>query len=52
MDPNGTVNLRGYSEVQDYFIRHGVLPQTVDLAQVFDPSFAEYAAAQLGPYPQ
>jgi NitT/TauT family transport system substrate-binding protein len=50
MDPNGTFSLNGYDEVQRYFVSHGVLPQAIDIAQIVDNSFVEYAAQQLGPY--
>jgi ABC-type nitrate/sulfonate/bicarbonate transport system substrate-binding protein len=50
IDPDGVFGLNGYQEVQEYFVRHGTLPQTVDLTQLLDPSFAQYAAQQLGPY--
>jgi NitT/TauT family transport system substrate-binding protein len=50
INPDGVFGLNGYQEVQDYFLRHGVLPQPVDLTQLVDTSFAQWAAAQLGPY--
>jgi NitT/TauT family transport system substrate-binding protein len=50
INPDGTFGLNGYQEVQEYFVRHGLLPQTVDLTQLVDNSFAQWAAAQLGPY--
>ncbi|HLH26984.1 MAG TPA: ABC transporter substrate-binding protein [Chloroflexota bacterium] len=50
MDPDGAFNTLDYDRVQDYYLRNGVIPQTVDLSQLVDNSFAEYAAQQLGPY--
>jgi NitT/TauT family transport system substrate-binding protein len=50
MNPDGVFSLLGYPEVQDYYIRHGVLPQLVDFNRLVDNSFADYAVAQLGPY--
>jgi NitT/TauT family transport system substrate-binding protein len=50
MNPDGAFNTLAYDQVQEYFIRHGVVPQAVDLSQMVDNSFAEYAAQQLGPY--
>jgi NitT/TauT family transport system substrate-binding protein len=50
MDPDGAFNTLGYQQVQEYYVRHGVVPQTVDISQLVDNSFAEYAAQQLGPY--
>jgi NitT/TauT family transport system substrate-binding protein len=50
MNPDGAFNTMAYHEVQEYFVRHGVLPRVVDISQMVDNSFAEYAAQQLGPY--
>lgn len=50
MNPDGAFNTDGYTDVQQYFIRHGVQSQFVDMAQMVDNSFANYAAQQLGPY--
>ena len=50
MNPDGAFNTLAYDQVQEYYVRHGVVPQTVDLSQLVDNSFAEYAAQQLGPY--
>jgi ABC-type nitrate/sulfonate/bicarbonate transport system substrate-binding protein len=48
--PDGYFNTNAYDQVQDYFIRHGTLSQPVDLDQLVDHSFVEYARQQLGPY--
>jgi hypothetical protein len=50
MNPDGAFNTQAYDQVQQYYVRHGVVPQTIDMSQVVDNSFAEYAAQQLGPY--
>jgi NitT/TauT family transport system substrate-binding protein len=50
INPNGRFTYEGYDAVQDYFIRHGVQPARVDMAQMVDHAFADWAAAQLGPY--
>jgi NitT/TauT family transport system substrate-binding protein len=50
MNPDGAFNTLAYDQVQEYYVRHGVVPQTIDLLQMVDNSFAEYAAQQLGPY--
>jgi len=50
MDPNGTFGTHGLQEIQEYYVRHGILPQTVDINQIVDRSFAQWAAEQLGPY--
>ncbi|HEY7064917.1 MAG TPA: ABC transporter substrate-binding protein [Chloroflexota bacterium] len=50
MNPDGAFNTLAYQQVQEYYVRHGVVPQTIDMSQIVDNSFAEYAAQQLGPY--
>jgi NitT/TauT family transport system substrate-binding protein len=50
MNPDGAFSTYAYDEVQQYFVRHGVQPQIVDMTQIVDNSFADYAAQQLGPY--
>jgi NitT/TauT family transport system substrate-binding protein len=50
MNPDGAFSLLAYPEVLDYYVRHGVLSQPVDFNRLVDNSFADYAAAQLGPY--
>ena len=50
MNPDGAFNTLAYEQVQEYYVRHGVIPQPIDLSQMVDNSFAEYAAQQLGPY--
>ena len=47
-DPNGAVDLRVLAEMQDYFVKDGTLQQALDVTQVVDPSYAEYAAQRLG----
>jgi NitT/TauT family transport system substrate-binding protein len=50
INPDGEFSTFGYAEIQDYFVRHGVQPRTVDINQIVDNSFAQWAAQQLGPY--
>ncbi len=50
MNPDGAFNTQHYQQVAEYFVRHGVVSQYVDVTQMVDNSFAEYAAQQLGPY--
>ena len=50
INPNGRFTYEGYDAVQDYFIRHGVQPGRVDMSQMVDNAFADWAAEQLGPY--
>jgi NitT/TauT family transport system substrate-binding protein len=48
MDPNGVMDATVMNEIQDYFVRYGSQQQKVDLSQVIDPSYAEYAVSRLG----
>jgi NitT/TauT family transport system substrate-binding protein len=50
LNPDGAFSTHAYDDVQRYFLRHGVQPQMVDMTQIVDNSFADYAAQQLGPY--
>jgi NitT/TauT family transport system substrate-binding protein len=50
MNPDGAFSTYAYEDVQRYFIQHGVQPSIVNMDQIVDNSFANYAAAQLGPY--
>ncbi len=50
MNPDGAFNTYAYDEAQRYFIHHGIMAQTVDMGQIVDNSFADYAAQQLGPH--
>lgn len=50
INPDGEFGLNGHDYTQAYFVRHGLLPRTVDLTQLVDNSFAQYAAQTLGPY--
>jgi NitT/TauT family transport system substrate-binding protein len=50
ISPDGEFSTFGYDEVQNYFVRHGVLPRAIDINQIVDNSFAQWAARQLGPY--
>jgi NitT/TauT family transport system substrate-binding protein len=50
MNPNGEFSTFAYAEIQEYFVRHGVLPRAIDINEIVDNSFAQWAAQQLGPY--
>jgi NitT/TauT family transport system substrate-binding protein len=50
INPDGEFSTFGYAEIQDYFVRHNVLPRAIDINQLVDNSFAQWAAQQLGPY--
>jgi hypothetical protein len=51
MNPDGYLDAQRLAEYQDWFAARGHVPQKVDVAKVYDPSFAEYANSVLGPYP-
>src|SRR5581483_2816478 len=46
--PNGRVNLQALEQDQEYYLRTGKQQQPIDLSQVVDTSFAEWAVQQLG----
>jgi NitT/TauT family transport system substrate-binding protein len=50
INPNGRPNATAIAAAQDWFAAHGYVPKKIDLDQVIDNQFADYAVAQLGPY--
>jgi NitT/TauT family transport system substrate-binding protein len=50
LDPDGRVNAAAVAYAQDWFADQGYVRTKVDMAQVVDNQFADYALAQLGPY--
>ena len=50
LSPNGRVNAAAIAAAQDWFAARGYVPRKIDLSQVIDDQFADYAVAQLGPY--
>ena len=50
MKPDGYLNLDKMATYQDWFLEHGLVTQKVDLNQVVDHSFLDYANGILGPY--
>jgi NitT/TauT family transport system substrate-binding protein len=49
--PDGTVNLRILGEIQDAFAEQGLLTaDKVDLRELVDTQFIDYAVKELGPY--
>ncbi|HZU07564.1 MAG TPA: ABC transporter substrate-binding protein [Chloroflexota bacterium] len=48
--PDGRINGETLAAAQDFFAERGYVPNKVDLTQVIDHRFADYAVAQLGPY--
>ncbi|HWP28116.1 MAG TPA: ABC transporter substrate-binding protein [Chloroflexota bacterium] len=51
VDPNLTLDAQPLNEIQDYYVKFGTLQQRVDVSQVLDRSYAEYALARLGRLP-
>jgi NitT/TauT family transport system substrate-binding protein len=49
LDPNGALNMTTVQTDLDYFKELGLVKKEMTLARVIDPSFAEAAAAALGP---
>jgi NitT/TauT family transport system substrate-binding protein len=50
IDPDGRMNVASIQADLDWFVREGMVRTSVDLSRYVDTSFAEAAAAQLGPY--
>jgi NitT/TauT family transport system substrate-binding protein len=51
LDPNGRMNVGSIAEDQELWLAQGRQDTRVDLSEVIDHSFVDYAVAQLGPYP-
>ena len=49
-DPNGHLNLASLVDIQDWFHRNKMLERTAPSAVLADPSYAEAAAKELGPF--
>jgi len=49
-NPDGYLDPVKLARYQDYFAEHGLVPQKVDIAKAYDPSFAEYANSVLPSY--
>jgi NitT/TauT family transport system substrate-binding protein len=50
LKPNGAVNRESLAADQDYFLSTGDQQQRVDLSQLVDAQFADYAVSVLGRY--
>jgi len=50
IDPNGALYMKALETDLDYFKQLGLVKKDANLTRVIDRSFAEAAAAQLGPY--
>lgn len=48
VDPNLELDGRLLDPAQDFYVRHGIVPQRVEPSQVVDRSYAEYALQRLG----
>jgi len=51
VEPNGYIDPRPIERFQDFCIDKGLLPSRVDLAQLIDPQFVQYALERLGRLP-
>ncbi len=49
-DPNGRFNLASVLDVQDWYFADGYIKQKFSADQLVDPSYAETAAKELGPF--
>jgi NitT/TauT family transport system substrate-binding protein len=50
INPNGRVSVEAITAAQDWFAANGYVPRKIDLGQVIDHQFADYAVRELGPY--
>src|SRR4051812_7023314 len=50
LNPDGAVNLAGVGELQRWWIERGAVQQAVDVAQLWDGTYVDYALQRLGPY--
>jgi NitT/TauT family transport system substrate-binding protein len=50
LDPNGAINRESLAADQEFFLSTGDQQQRVELSQVVDPQFADYAVQALGRY--
>jgi len=51
LDPDGYLNVESLDESQHWYLDRGLIRARVDLSQVVDQSFADYAVEKLGRYP-
>ncbi len=49
-DPNGRFNLASIIDVQNWLYKQGMLEKKAPEDKLIDPSYADYAAQQLGPF--
>ncbi|HZR99028.1 MAG TPA: ABC transporter substrate-binding protein [Chloroflexota bacterium] len=50
LNPDGRVNGETFVAAQDWFADHGYVRTKINLDEIIDQRFADYAVAQLGPY--
>ena len=51
VDPNAVMDPRILNDVEDYYVKFGTVPQKVDIGQVLDRTYVDYALARLGRVP-
>lgn len=49
-DPNGRFDVASVLDIQDWFLKHGVIAQSFPVERLIDPRFAAAAARELGPF--
>jgi NitT/TauT family transport system substrate-binding protein len=49
-DPNGRINIDSLVDEEEWFNRFGMLPKAAPREKLADPSYAEAAAKELGPF--
>ncbi len=52
IDPDGRVNVDSLRATQHWYHEQGAVPAEVDMAQMVDLRFVDYAVSRLGPYPR
>jgi NitT/TauT family transport system substrate-binding protein len=50
VDPNGRIDEASIADQLQWFVQQGMVPEPVDLAQLVDLSFADFAVQRLGRY--
>jgi NitT/TauT family transport system substrate-binding protein len=50
LNPNGSASRESIAQVQDFFVSQGHVPERVEIDQLLDNSYVEYALQRLGPY--
>jgi NitT/TauT family transport system substrate-binding protein len=48
VEPDGAMDVTALDQLQDYFLKYGAQQQRVDLSQMIDPSYTDYALGRLG----